>query len=340
MTTAWNEGATFYPVADEAALRHLHETFYGAQNTYDEKGSFMGTTEKPYPFYADASKERMTRSCTLPVKNHMATRFQLYMSWEDCNQESILKSPAIGFTNLRFALPGSLKPEEVFKYMDLEVGNMRWERLRPEAPGLCESDGSLKFWHVQQGRALPPFHYHDVSILCWYLDSVPQDTEITLLYDIVPLENGPTEKNSESFVQEFPTIQTQYMGPEEGLTLKDGLYSVRCNFNHPLLNLQLRTERPIKAARLVLNRGWELPFTEAGGKEGSGGWEIVFCPFGGADGEVIGDLGLALNASRVDHMQIQIQTDDPAGPGKVVHWAQNYQVARVMSGMAGLVWSK
>jgi hypothetical protein len=330
---SWNEGATFYEVADEAALCKLHEIFYGSANEYDEKGSFMGTYKKPYPFYADASTERETRCETVPITITQPNQYdktQYKRGSILLDREAPFKSPAIGYTNFRLVLPESMTAEHIFDSVELEIGGMRWETLWAEATGICEPDGTLKLWQTKQGRALPRIEYHDIRIKFHFLENVTLDTTVQLLYDIVPLGVDM------DVGQAFPAVQNQYMGPEEGITLKDGLYSLRCNFNHPLLNLQLRTERPIKAARLVLNRGWELPFVEVKG----GQWEIVFCPFGGKNGEVIGDLGLALNASRVDHMQIQIKTDDPAGPGKVVHWAQNYQLARIMGGMAGLAWSK
>lgn len=327
---AWNQGAQC-ALPEEPWFRFLHTCYLGAQNKYDEWGSHMGSAEKPYPFGKESyDSESVTTNTVVGVVNRNRLTFMIGTGKEDGDMTA--------FTNLRLRCPSnpSFHPDDMYD-LEHEMGGMRFDKAHKDTVGTCitthDSSGTVlipNLWAFQEGRAFP-LQAHHASNLNLTLSPRFQGGDIELTYDIVTIKGVPAMKHCD-----FPICMWQFTGLEQCDVpqAETGRYAIKCNFNHPLLNLNMRTEHPIQAARLVLNKHLEIPFQK---DDQTGLWSIDFTPF---QGGAIGDLTTSLNASRVDHLMIQMECAEGTSPGLVSHWAHTFNIARVMLGMAGLAFSK
>lgn len=332
---SWTKGQC--AVADAPWLRFIHDCYIGPQNKVDDEYSYMGTPEKPYPFRVDLSKPVTTE--IIPM-NGTSTRYSASVGYGGNKEEG----PAVGITNVRLrCLDDPTFSEQDIRTLYLEVGGQWFDKAYANAMGSCVrvepgDDSSAptfraNIWMLQEGRVLPFAAYHMIQFTIDLAES-SQGRQFELLYDLVTIQDVSTTQLNKGV--DFPTCMWQFTGMEDNLPLDTttGRYRMKCNFNHPLLDLHLRTETPIQAARLVLNRHLQIPFTYS---ESTGNWSIMFSPF---QGTAIGNLHTTLNASRIDYLTIEMEPLDGKDPGETAHWARTLHPARIMRGMMGLMWSK
>lgn len=353
---SWKDGGEC-ALAEEPWLRFIHDCYIGPQNSVDDVYSYMGTPEKPYPSRVDTAYP--TIKTVVKGLTNMSSKFKYtatltnvppeYKDREMINCENAEERPAFGITNIRIrCLNDPTFSEKDIDILSLEVGGSWFDKAYGCAMGTCSrvdtEDGSnptfsANLWVVQEGRVLPFTLYHQVSIGIDLLDS-SQEKQLEVLYDVVKIKDVNTAQLNKGF--DIPTCAWQFTGTEDFIPRVDsaevkkhtGRYRIRSNFNHPLLDIHLRTEYPIQAARLVINQYQEIPFTY---NDTTDVWSIVFTPF---QGGAFGNLKTSLNASRIDSLTIEMVSGDGQGPGKVNHWARTLHPAHIMKGMMGLNWSK
>lgn len=338
---AWNKGAQC-ALPEEPWFRFIHDHHIGFQNKYDDDFSNMGSPEKPYPFMIDVTKPITKITRTIMNVNRIYANGSESKYTIDFGYGNKEDGEAVGITNVRFTCPQTHTIEAKHNYIELEIGGQRIDRVYTESGGICTEistgeTGRIMYtpniWLIKEGRVLPLLQYHNSKINICFNNAYEEEIPIQVEYDLVTIQNVTTQQLKKNIV--FPSCQLQFTGTEVPQTSDEyGRFSVKCNFNHPLLNIHLQTNQPLQAARLVLNRHTEIPFTK---NETTNDWSINFTPF---QGTVIGDLHTSLNASRFDYICIDMETVDGKPPGEVNHWALTHHPGRMMAGMSGLMFTK
>ena len=316
LTTPWSSKQYLHPT--EEAFRILHEVYRGPQDNYDRTG------EKPHRFVVSPETPRRIISDPIEWKNTIYMTHPLNKS--DRATHEIKRYE--GVTNIR--LEGSPDALATVASVELNIGGMRFDKVFADPMGcFSDSKGTLNFWHTNEGRVIPAIQHHNINIIIQMDRGAAKN--VRLVYDIVSL---PDWKVAEPY--ELPTVQHQFKGVEHSsgeynqrLLAVTGRYQYRCNFNHPILEILMRTEHPIKEARLILNNEYELPLER--GENGI--WSILFSKEKNGS---LGDLTTTLNASRIDNLRIQVEPEEGTTPGMVWIWSKNFHMARVLSGMIGL----
>lgn len=204
-----------------------------------------------------------------------------------------------------------------WKYAEFEVGGQRFDKIYP----MMDVDG---FWYVQGDRTFPHLMYHDLKII---LEAGPGGASVS--WDGVTVNRLSSENDYP--LAELYAMGHQYTGSE---TLVRGKSKMRLNFNHPVFSLYVKTSKPVSRLRLQLNEYMlEVPFVW---NSKYGRWEAVFQEI--PDDGVPRSSAKTINFSRVDAPVLHVEHE--CDTVEVDVWANTSQLTRIMSGMAGLAFSK
>jgi hypothetical protein len=219
-----------------------------------------------------------------------------------CIPSSKSKEPR-GVTNF------SISPSSALETLEFQVGGQRFEKHNL----FRELNSDVKIHLLNDNYIFPILEYHDVNIIF----EVNCDVSIRLSYDIVELVNFDKSKP-----YELMTIQEQFTGDEK---FNDTLVNkISLNYNHPILRLYAFLPDDVEDARLFLNRlDHNLVLTRKD--------NYYFIDFGEET---------SINFSRIDSIKLQVTTKTPHPEFKARVYAINKHLIRIMSGMAGLAFSK
>lgn len=197
----------------------------------------------------------------------------------------------------------------------LEVGGQWFEKIYP----FMDLNG---FWYTDGGRAFPRLDYHSIRVI---VEAGPGGA--TMTWDNVEINRPILDKGGDTLY----ALGHQYMGDE---TLAAGQSKIRLNYNHPVFALYVKTDKPVKGFRLQLNGDWaDVPFVW---EDANQRWAATFQEIP-TDG-VPTSSARTVNFSRVDSAILHVDHDCESV--RVDSWATTAQVTRLLSGMAGLAFSK
>lgn len=195
---------------------------------------------------------------------------------------------------------------------ELLIGGQRFDKIWKHL-------GHDGFWYTQGDRTFPGMEHHHIAL-------VVEGSGAVITYDEVEVENFSLEKPKEIYA-----LGHQYTGEE---ILKRGQSMVRLNYNHPVFALYVKTSKPVSGLTVQLDEYTvDAPFSWNAAKAQ---WELVFQEIP-ADG-VPNSSALTINFSRPDRMVLHVQHnhDEVSVNTHVV----TSQLTRIMTGMAGLAFSK
>jgi hypothetical protein len=210
----------------------------------------------------------------------------------------------LGFTGVRF-VGNPFAVESI----SLEIGGQRFDKIYPFITGRFDSMPLLD-------TVIPYPAFHEI---CFVVEFCEKDQPLEIYYDQVDIKN---EDYKQTYEKSYDTIfvSTQYNGNEE---VSAGLGSIKLNYNHPILRMVFFTDEPLTKPQIILDNDHKLhvPYKGIQGKKHV--YEVGF--------------NTTINFSRVNSSSFDFETSTK---NTIYPFAICYNIARFMSGMAGLAFSK